>query len=252
MSSSSSGKFQDHYALFGIDYTADSETIQAAYASLVEKYHPRNPDTGDPDKFEAVNIAFEVLSDPALRASFDQLKGIDPDRGDPKFSGEAFFVNLKLSEVLRSALLCVLYDRRQLKSFKPSLSMRHLEGMLIATPEELNFALWYLKQRGLVINDDKSSMAITVDGMDYLEKNPPSPEGVMAMMKQESAAKTEPAKPEPAKPAKSEPKAESKLDAPVVVATESLMNLLNRNRRSNDVTPTASRESAAPWPSSSK
>ena len=97
MSSSSSGKFQDHYALFGIDYTADSETIQAAYASLVEKYHPRNPETGDPDKFEAVNIAFEVLSDPALRASFDQLKGIDPDRGDPKFSGEAFFVNLKLS-----------------------------------------------------------------------------------------------------------------------------------------------------------
>ncbi len=253
MSSSPSGKFQDHYALFGIDPQADSDTIQAAYATLAEKYNPRNPETGDQDKFEAINIAFEVLSDPVLRASFDQLKGIDADRGDPKFSGEEFFTGLKQSALLRSALLCILYDRRRLKSFKPSLSMRDLEAMLAVTPEEMSFALWYLKQRGLVINDDKSSMAITVDGMDYLEQNPPSPEGVMSLMK-EAPAKPEPAaKPTPVA-AKPEPKPEPKQEpAPAPPATESLMNLLNRNRRSTDApTPTASRESAAPSPSSSK
>src|SRR5262249_27096415 len=153
---SSAGKFQDHYALFGIEPHADSDTIQAAYTTLAQKYHPNNPDTGDQEKFDAVNLAYEVLSDPTLRASFDQLKGVDQDRGDPKFSGPEFFQGLKQAEALRSTLLCVLYDRRRLKSFKPSLSMRHLEGMLNATAEELNFALWYLKQRGLVANDDKS------------------------------------------------------------------------------------------------
>lgn len=224
MSSSSSGKFQDHYVLFGIEPHADSDTIQAAYAALAQKYHPNNPDTGNAEKFEAINIAYEVLSDPTLRASFDQLKGIDPDRGDPKFSGEEFFQGLKQATALRSALLCVLYDRRRLKSFKPSLSMRHLEGMLSATPEELNFALWYLKQRGLVVNDDKSSLAITVDGMDYLERNPPVPEDVMNLMKPGSLIQQS-SRPAPS-PAASSTKiqiAESQPTEP-----ESIRNLMNR------------------------
>ena len=48
--------------------------------------------------------------------------------------------------------------------------MRHLELIVEATASELSSAIWYLKQRGLVASDDKSSMHITVDGMDFLEK----------------------------------------------------------------------------------
>lgn len=240
MSSGVSGKFQDHYITLGIDPQADSETVQAAYSKLVEKFHPSNKETGDPAKFEHLNIAYEVLSDPVLRASFDQVKGVDQEKGDPKFSGEKFFDALHQGTLLRSAILCVLYDRRQLKAFKPSLSMRHMEGILRVTSEELLFAIWYLKQRGLVVTDDKSSMEITVDGMDWLEKNQPPRDGVMAFIKPESISthdrrqrQDRRQEPERRQEPASELKSEMKNDGPV--APESLMNLLNRNRRANDL-----------------
>src|SRR5579872_5011897 len=136
MSSSSPGKFQDHYIVLGVDPKADSETIQAAYTKLVQKYHPNNAETGDASRFECLNQAYEVLADPALRIEFDKLKGIDHSSGDPKFTGLDFFQALEHASNLRAAILCVLYDRRRLNSFKPTLSMRHLEGMFQVTAEE--------------------------------------------------------------------------------------------------------------------
>jgi curved DNA-binding protein CbpA len=188
MSSGAAGKFQDHYVLLAVETNADSATIQAAYSKLAQKFHPSNPETGDKAKFDAVNMAYEVLSDPALRASFDTVKGVDHESGNPKFTGPEFFNALEDSAALRFSILCILYDRRRIKSFKPSLSLRHLEGMLTVATDELNFALWYIKQRGLAVNDDKSSMAITVEGMDYLEKNRPSPEAVMRFIKNDALA----------------------------------------------------------------
>jgi curved DNA-binding protein CbpA len=183
MSSSVSGKFQDHYVLLGVDPKADSATIQAAYAKLADKYRPGNPETGDPEKFESINLAFEVLSDANLRAGFDKLKGVGQEEGKPQFSGLAFFDALKAGVDLRAAVLCILYDRRRTNPTKPSLSSRHLESMLRATKDELEFALWYLKQRLLVINDDKSSLQITVEGLDYLEQDPPTADRVIPVMK---------------------------------------------------------------------
>ncbi len=186
MSSGAAGKFQDHYVLLGVETNADSETIQAAYSKLAQKFHPDNSETGDKTKFDALNQAFEVLSDPALRTAFDKVKGVDLESGNPKFTGLEFFDALEQGAALRSAILCILYDRRRVKSFRPSLSLRHLEGMLTVTTDEMNFALWYLKQRGFAINDDKSSLAITVEGMDYLENNRPAAEAVIKFIKNES------------------------------------------------------------------
>jgi hypothetical protein len=72
--------------------------------------------------------------------------------------------------------------------------MRRVENILECTSEGLNFALWYLKQRNMVASDDKSNLQITVEGMDYLETNPPTPETVMPMIKPTGLAisKTEP------------------------------------------------------------
>ncbi len=184
MSSSSPGKFQDHYAILGIEPASDSAAIQAAYTKLAEKFQPDNSETGDPEKFEAVNLAFEVLSDADLRTAFDRLKGVNEVK--PQFSGRAFFEALKHGGDLRAAVLCILYDRRRTQPVKPSLSIRHLEGMLNATTDDLNFALWYLKQRVLVANDDKSSLQITAQGMDHLESHPPSADRVLPFIKAEA------------------------------------------------------------------
>jgi curved DNA-binding protein CbpA len=185
MSSPAAGKFQDHYEVLAIEHKAASEAIQAAYARLSAKYHPRNGTTPDPEKFDSVNLAFEILSNPELRQEFDKIKGIGANE-KPKFSGRTFFELYGRDTNLRVALLCVLYDRRRSKPFTPSLSMRHLESILNSTSVELNFALWYLKQRDMISSDDKSSLQITVTGMDFLQVHPPNPDEVMQLIREDA------------------------------------------------------------------
>jgi hypothetical protein len=100
--------------------------------------------------------------------------------------------------------------------------------MLTATEEELNFALWYLKQRSYVVSDDKSSLQITVEGMDFLEGGHPSPEVVMPFVK----AAAQPGAPEAA-PTEPLPAAELAVAVPasadgVPVHPESLRELMRR------------------------
>src|SRR5579864_2054309 len=194
MSAPLAGKFQDHYKVLEIDPKSNLEAIQQAYGKLAQKYHPRNTKTGDQATFDAVNLAYEVLSDSGLRAEFDRLKG-GQEKAEFRFSGLDFFAALGHETALRAALLCVLYDRRRLQPFTPGLSMRRVESMLETTPEGLSFAIWYLKQRTLVTSDDKSNLLITVEGMDYLETNPPTPEMVMPLIRTATLAapKTQPA-----------------------------------------------------------
>jgi len=183
MSAPASNKFQDHYSILGVDQRASQEAIQTAYARLAQKYHPNTPQSGDRDKYDSVQLAYEVLSDPALRLAFDNIKGLDQDDANLMFAGMEFFDALGRQAGLRAALLCVLYDRRRKKPSKPSLSNRHIEGIIHATNDELNFALFYLKQRGLVVGDDKSNLQITVDGMDFLERDQPAPAKVFPFIK---------------------------------------------------------------------
>jgi curved DNA-binding protein CbpA len=200
MSAPIAGKFQDHYATLGVETNADLSALQRVHAELTEKYHPANRETGDTEKLEAVQIAFEVLSDPELRKSFDMQKGVGGDTGAPKFSGIGFFNAFDQETGLRIALLCVLYDRRRSKPFTPSLSVRHVENILTVGGEQLASVLWYLKQRNLVASDDKSNLLITVDGMDYLEVKRPSAETVMPWIRSASPAapRTPAPVPEPA------------------------------------------------------
>jgi curved DNA-binding protein CbpA len=183
MSAPLAGKFQDHYALLGVDPRCAQEAIQVAYDRMVKKYDPSNKQTGDHDKFEAVKLAYEVLSDSMLRSEFDKVKGVEQEDSNQLFSGFEFFEALGRQTGLRAALLCLLYDRRRKKPLKPALSIRQVESVLTTTNDELTFSLFYLKQRGLVQSDDKSNLQITVDGMERLERDRPAPEDVFPFLK---------------------------------------------------------------------
>lgn len=192
MSAPLAGKFQDHYEVLGIEPNSKTETIQKAYTTLAKKYHPKTPDTGNEEKFKAVNLAFEVLSDPILRTTFDSMRPGATEGDTPKFSGPSFFESLFNEAGRRCAILCVLYDRRQQKPFTPSLSMRNLENMLHGNTEELNLAIWYLKQKNLMMSDDKSSFQITIEGIEYLETNRPSADQIMPFLKPPAPPKEKP------------------------------------------------------------
>ena len=183
MSTSSDGKFQDHYSVLGVEPKSDSVVIHRAYSALAAKFHPNNELTRDKAKFAAVTLAYEVLSDPEARRVFDTIRRSPGHESAPQFSGTKFFDAIGSEAARRMAILCVLYDRRQRKPFTPSLAVRQLEVMMTVSQEEMNFTLWYLKQRGLVKADDTSSLLITVEGMDYLEQNLPSIDAVLPFLK---------------------------------------------------------------------
>lgn len=66
--------FIDYYKILGINKTATVDEIKAAYRKLARKFHPDlNPNDKEANKkFQQVNEANEVLSDPDKRKKYDQ------------------------------------------------------------------------------------------------------------------------------------------------------------------------------------
>ncbi|MDB5130621.1 MAG: cbpA [Mucilaginibacter sp.] len=75
--------FIDYYQTLGIHKTASDKDIKNAYRKLARKYHPDlNPnDTEANKKFQQLNEANEVLSDPEKRKKYDKY-GENWERGE--------------------------------------------------------------------------------------------------------------------------------------------------------------------------
>ncbi len=94
---------RDYYEVLGVSRTATAEEIKRAFRKLAFKYHPdRNNEDGAEERFKELNEAYEVLSDPEKRTSYDHFGHAGaggwtgPSFGDFGFGGfgdifEAFF-----------------------------------------------------------------------------------------------------------------------------------------------------------------
>ena len=68
----------DPYKVLQVDPEAEDEVIQAAYRRLARKYHPDLAATAEAaTRMAAINVAWELIGDPAARQDFDRARSIE-------------------------------------------------------------------------------------------------------------------------------------------------------------------------------
>ena len=168
---------QDLYEVLQVSPRAHPLVITKAFRLLAALYHPDNQQTGDAEHFKELAQAYRILSDPVTRAAYDRdnsrpagLADIPPPRvaGDPPSPSARRSVD---ELELRHLILRALYDVRRGRARTPGLSLLVLAELFNCAIDDLQFSLWYLRGKGLIATTEDSDVAITVEGVDYLEAN---------------------------------------------------------------------------------
>jgi curved DNA-binding protein CbpA len=175
--------FVDWYEVLGVAPDATDESIKRVFHLVASRFHPDNQDSGDLDRFLRVKTAFEVLSDEQRRKAFDEELRIHNKEPLPVFLSREFTNGVSGEHNRRLGMLCLLYNQRKLNPIVPSLSILQLERLMFMPREHLEFTVWYLKQKKLVGVDDRSSLTITSEGIDFVEDNLPREETVQKLLK---------------------------------------------------------------------
>ena len=71
-------------------------------------------------------------------------------------------------------MLCLLYSKRRANPDFAALSLLDMENIMAFPRERLLFALWYLRAKHYVVQDDRSSFIISAEGVDYVESQLPT------------------------------------------------------------------------------
>lgn len=166
----------NYYDLLQIHPKAEPETIQRVYKIFAARYHPDNLETGDAERFRMYREAYEALIDPAAREAYDRKLETTQPQALPIFQTRDFTDGIDAEAKIRIGVLCLLYAKRRANPDYSALSMLDLEHLMSFPREHLQFALWYLKAKKFVAQDDRSSFIVTAEGVDYLELQLPGNE----------------------------------------------------------------------------
>jgi molecular chaperone DnaJ len=77
---------KDYYKVLGVPQAATEAEIRRAYRKLAKENHPdANP--GKEERFKEISAAYDVLSEPAKRKEYDEIRRLGPMAGNGGFPG---------------------------------------------------------------------------------------------------------------------------------------------------------------------
>ena len=88
---------RDYYEVLGVSHNASEDEIKSAFRKLAFQHHPdRSREQGAEERFKEANEAYQVLSDPKKRKSYDRYGRVVTEEELPGFGGlgdifESFF-----------------------------------------------------------------------------------------------------------------------------------------------------------------
>jgi hypothetical protein len=161
----------DFYDVLQISPKADMETVHRVFRMMAGRFHPDNPETGDPEEFLRLKKAYDVLSDPGRRAEYDGMRDLRETEPMPIFELRDFVTGVEAESNRRLGVLSLLYNQRRIDPEKPAVSLLELEKRMGFPREYLSFTMWYLRAKQFVVAADNADYALTAAGVDHVESN---------------------------------------------------------------------------------
>ena len=124
---------KNYYEILQIDRNASPEIIEKAYKTLAKKYHPDLQDEAHKkeaeEKFKIINEAYQTLSNPQLKASYDQ------NMMDNNISQEQYEEMYKQNQILKNELNN-LHRQQNNQNANPNNNMYNNTNSTQDTPEK--------------------------------------------------------------------------------------------------------------------
>lgn len=185
-------EFVDYYDFLMVSPRADKAMLEWAVRLMLTRYGPKTPETADAAKYETTKLAYRALIDPVKREEYDQLwvkhKGqpspataVKRERRTTSIrpgnrSLEKICVELEATEEdvrlqlrLRQAVLSALYDALITDPRNPERGRNEIAKAIHCRVDDLEFPVWFLRERGLIKTSNAGDYSITSDGVQWVE-----------------------------------------------------------------------------------
>lgn len=159
----------DYYEVLQVNQKADPETIHRVFRLMAQRFHPDNGETGNAEMFRSIMEAYQVLSDPEKRASYDINLHSERQIRWKIFDQNDAAVGKRAEVSKRRGILDLLYAARMNQPGNPVMTIHELEDYLGCPREHLEFSLWYLKENACIMRSDNGRYHITAKGVDRAE-----------------------------------------------------------------------------------
>ena len=162
----SAEEFVDHYEILEISPNAGSATVERVFRYLAKKHHPDVSDQNDIVYFTQLVEAFDTLRDPERRALFDAAY---EQQKQAKVELVETASNSSDDTIQRYELLSLLYAQRKRNFKKPGIGLGTIESLVNYPAEDVNFHLWYFREKGWIGREESGQFSITADGVDQVD-----------------------------------------------------------------------------------